>query len=158
MTPLAALARRTAEAAIAPGILTTAAVSLAGYLEDANAAAPLNAVSHIPFGEESFNEDEPTLKYTATGSALNVAAVASWAALYEFTFGRSARRGNIWAGVLGGPAVAGLAYVTDYYVVPKRLTPGFEQRLSAPSMFGVYALLGATLPLASLFAQSRGMR
>ena len=158
MTSLADLVRDTAQASVVPGVLTTAAVSLAGYLEDSNAAAPLNAVSHIPFGEESFDEDEATLKYTATGTVINVAAVASWAAVYELMFGRAARRGNTWAGILGGPAVAGLAYVTDYYVVPRRLTPGFERRLSGPSMFGIYALLGATLPLASLMAQSKDER
>jgi hypothetical protein len=64
MTALADF-RDTAQAVVAPGVLTTAAVSLAGYLEDANAAAPLNAVSHIPFGEEAF-EQEPTVKSTAT--------------------------------------------------------------------------------------------
>jgi hypothetical protein len=52
MTALADFLRDTAQAAVAPGVLTTAAVSLAGYLEDANAAAPLNAVSHIPYGEK----------------------------------------------------------------------------------------------------------
>jgi hypothetical protein len=156
MTMMVDLVRNTAQAAVVPGIFTTAAVSLAGYLEDSNAAAPLNAVSHIPFGEEAFKQDEATLKYTATGSVINVVAIASWAAAYEITFGRAARRGNTWAGVLGGAAVAGLAYVTDYYIVPTRLTPGFERRLSGPSMFGVYALLGATLPLASMIAHLRG--
>ena len=112
--------------------------------------APLNAVAHIPFGDKAFAEDGASLKYTFTGTALNVAAVASWAALYELTFGRAARRGNTMAGVLGGPAIAALAYAIDYFVVPKRLTPGFEERLSGRSMFGIYAVLGATLPVASL--------
>ena len=65
------------------------------------------------------------------------------------------RHSNTMAGVLGGPAIAALAYLTDYYVVPKRLTPGFEERLSGRSMFGIYALLGATLPLASLLFGKR---
>jgi hypothetical protein len=155
MTELSEIVRRSAQAAVAPSLLTTAAVALAGRMEDANATAPLNAVAHIPFGDKAFAEDEASLKYTGTGTALNVAAVASWAALYELTFGRAARRGNTMAGLLGGPAIAALAYVTDYYVVPKRLTPGFEERLSGPSMFGVYAALGATLPLASLLFGKR---
>jgi hypothetical protein len=142
--------RHSAQAAVAPSILTTAALAVAGRMEDANAVAPLNAVAHIPFGSKAFTEDAASLKYTATGTALNVTAVAGWAAVYELTFGRAARRGDTMAGVLGGPAIAALAYAVDYYVVPKRLTPGFEERLSGRSMFGVYALLGATLPLASL--------
>jgi hypothetical protein len=148
---MAQILQDAAEAAVIPGLATTAAVSLSGYLEDNNAAAPLNAVSHIPFGKEAFEQEDVSLKYTATGSALNAAAIASWATVYEATFGRAARRGNVAAGVLGGAAVAGLAYVVDYYVVPKRLTPGFEERLSGGSMLAVYAVLGATLPLASLW-------
>jgi hypothetical protein len=158
MTALPDLAQRIAEAAVAPAIFTTAAIPLAGYLENENAAAPLNAVSHIPFGDEAFRQDQPTLQYTATGAALNVAAMATWAAAYELLFGKAARRGNIAAGILGGAAVAGLAYVTDYYIVPKRLTPGFEERLSGRSMFGIYAVLAASLPLASLISPSRNER
>lgn len=77
--------------------------------------------------------------------------------MYELAFGRRAREGDAKAAVFGGVATAALAYVTDYYVVPKRLTPGFEKRLSAPSMLGVYAALAASLPLASL-AVGRGYR
>jgi hypothetical protein len=155
MTELREIVRHTVQGAVAPGLLTTAALAVAGQMEDAKAAAPLNAVAHIPFGEEAFAEDEASLKYTVTGTALNVAAVASWAGVYELTFGRAARRGNTMAGVLGGPAIAALAYITDYFVVPKRLTPGFEERLSGRSMFGIYAVLGATLPLASLLCGKR---
>ena len=155
MTELSEIVRHSAQAAVAPGLLTTAAVAIAGQVDGANAAAPLNAVAHIPYGDEAFSEDEASLKYTGTGTALNLAAVASWAAVYELTVGRAARRGNTLAGILGGPAIAALAYVTDYYIVPKRLTPGFEERLSGRSMFGVYAVLGATLPLASLLFGKR---
>lgn len=52
--------------------------------------------------------------------------------------------------LLGGAAVAAVAYVTDYYFVPKRLTPGFEKRLSGPAMFAVYATLALSLPIAAL--------
>jgi hypothetical protein len=86
---------------------------------------------------------------------LNTLAVASWAAVYEGLFGSAARRGNTAAAVLGGISVAGLAYVTDYYVVPRRLTPGFEKRLSAPSMLAVYATLALTLPIASLLGRGK---
>jgi hypothetical protein len=155
MTEFSEIVRRSAQAAVAPSLLTTAALAIAGRMEDANATAPLNAVAHIPFGDKAFAEDKPSLKYTLTGAALNVAAVASWAALYELTFGRSARRGNAMAGLFGGPAISALAYITDYFVVPKRLTPGFEERLSGRSMFCIYAVLGATLPLASLLFEKR---
>jgi hypothetical protein len=40
--------------------------------------------------------------------------------------------------------------VTDYYVVPKRVTRGFEKRLSDPALFGVYAALALSLAAGSL--------
>jgi hypothetical protein len=155
MSGMSEIVRHSVQAAVAPGVLTTVAIAAAGQLENGSMAAPLNAVAHIPFGDKAFRRDAASLKYTATGAALNVAAVASWSAVYELTFGRAARQGSVMAGIVGGPAIAALAYLTDYYVVPKRLTPGFEERLTAGSMFGIYAVLGATLPLASLLFGKR---
>lgn len=128
---------------------TTAAVALCGERDDANPIAPINAISHILWGDKAARQEDASIQYTLAGVALNSAAVLSWAAVYELTFGQLARKGNFAAAVLGGASVAGLAYVTDYYIVPKRLTPGFEKRLSPRSMFAVYATLAATLPLAS---------
>lgn len=133
---------------------TTAAVAICGHAEEGNVVAPLNAVSHILWGDKAAWQDDISVRYTLTGVALNTAAVTSWSAVYELAFGQVARRGHIAPAVLGGIAVAGLAYVTDYYIVPKRLTPGFEKRLSSPSMFAVYATLALSLPWAAL-AESR---
>jgi hypothetical protein len=51
--------------------------------------------------------------------------------------------------------VTALAYVTDYVVVPKRLNPGFEQRLSSKSLFGAYAVLAASLALSAFATRQR---
>ena len=52
-----------------------------------------------------------------------------------------------------GSAVAGIAYVVDYYRVPKRLTPGFEKQLSNSALFGIYATLAASLALGGSIAR-----
>lgn len=44
-----------------------------------------------------------------------------------------------------GAAVSTLACVTDYHVVPKRLTPGFELRLPAGALAAAYAALALGL-------------
>lgn len=150
MSLLADLVTRTLQTAGPATAATTAAVAACGSFDDGNAVAPINAVSHIAWGDEAAEQDDASYKYTLSGATLNAAAVASWAAVYELGFGRRARQGNVKAAIVGGLATAALAYVTDYYLVPKRLTPGFEKRLSAPSMFAVYAALAASLPLASL--------
>jgi hypothetical protein len=105
--------------------------------------------------DEAAEHDEVSAKYTLAGATLNAAAITSWAAVYELGFGRAARRGNVSRALLGGVATAAVAYVVDYYVVPRRLTPGFEKRLSSTSMFAAYAALAASLPLASLLHSKR---
>ena len=158
MSALVDLITRTLQTTGPATAATTAAVAACGAIDDGNAVAPVNAVSHIAWGDEAAEQDDASLKYTATGATLNAAAIASWAAIYELGFGRAARRGNIKTAIAGGIATAALAYVTDYYIVPKRLTPGFEKRLSSPSMFAVYAALAASLPMASLAAGLRAQR
>ena len=155
MSILAEIVTRTLQTAGPATAATSAAVAACGSFDNDSAVAPINAVSHIAWGDEAAEHDEGSLKYSATGAVLNAAAVASWAAVYELGFGRRARQGNVTAAIVGGVATAALAYVTDYYIVPKRLTPGFEKRLSSPSMFAVYATLAASLPLASLIAGRR---
>jgi hypothetical protein len=73
-----------------------------------------------------------------------------WASFYEKFFGRAADRGDVGTALLGGGLVAAAAYVTDYHVVPKRLTPGWEARISQPSLFAAYAVLALSLPLRGL--------
>jgi hypothetical protein len=147
---LSDLFSRTFSTMLPASAATTAAIAICGQLEDGNSLPALNAVSHIPWGDEAAEQEDASLKYTATGTILNTIAVGSWALVYEAVFGKAARRGQKSTAILGGIAVSGLAYVTDYYVVPKRLTPGFEKRLSPASMLAVYSALALSLPLASL--------
>jgi hypothetical protein len=129
---------------------TTMAATAFGQMEENNAIAPLNSVSHIAWGDKAAHRDGASWKYTATGTALNAAAVTSWAALYELFFGRRGARGDVGGALLGGAIVSGLAYVVDYHVVPKRFTPGFEKRLSNGALLGIYGALAAGLALGGL--------
>ncbi|WP_428305744.1 hypothetical protein [Lacipirellula sp.] len=155
MSLLVDFVARTLQTAVPATAATTAAVAACGALENDSSAAPINAVSHIAWGDEAAEHDELSAKYTLTGAALNAVAITSWAAVYELGFGRAARRGNVSRALLGGVATAAAAYVVDYYVVPRRLTPGFEKRLTPPSMVAAYAALAASLPLASLLHSKR---
>jgi predicted permease len=137
------------------GAATTLAVAGCGEWENRNAIAPLNAVSHIAWGEKAANQTEPSWKYTATGFVLNAVAIIGWATIYEWLFGRAAAKGNVAAAVAGGAAVSAIAYVTDYHVVPQRFTPGFEKRLSNSSLAAVYGALALGLAFGSLCGRSR---
>lgn len=123
---------------------TTVAAAVCGALEQESPLAPINAVSHIPWGDEAARHDELSWRYTATGVALNTAAVTSWAAIYEWGCGHLADD-DVQGALAGGAMVSALAYLTDYHVVPERLTPGFEKRLSNRSLLGIYATLALSL-------------
>lgn len=145
--------------ALATGKLTTllsaAAIAISGKAEGNNPVAPINAVSHILFGEKAAHEEKPSLKYTGTGLLLHDAACTSWAALHEQLFGRAVSEGNQTAAFAGGGLVALIAYITDYHLVPKSVTPGLERRLSNRSLLFVYTMLALGLALGSLLSSSR---
>ena len=89
-----------------------------------------------------------------TGVALHVGACIFWAVFYEKLFGRVADRGELPTALLGGAAVATAAYVTDYRVVPKRLTPGWESRVNGRSLAAIYTVLALSLPLRGLLRRN----
>ena len=126
--------------ALASGALAGSASALVaawrGRRETGFATSPLNATSHIVWGREAAHHDSASFKYTATGLALHYGSAVFWALMYEMLPGPAALR---------AAATTGLAYVTDYHVVPKRLTPGFELRLSKPSLAAIYIALAVGL-------------
>jgi hypothetical protein len=123
------------------GTAAALAASFAGRREVGAYAAPLNATSHILWGDAAARRDSASAKYTGTGALLHYGAAIFWALLYEALPGRAPMR---------AAATAVTAYVVDYHVVPRRLTPGFEMRLSAPALAGVYLALGLGLWAASI--------
>jgi hypothetical protein len=130
--------------------VTTAAVAIAGRRDSGSALAPINATSHVLHGSKAAAVTDADIGHTALGFVINTGAAVFWAALYEKAFGAAAERGDIAEAWLGGKAVAGLAYMTDYHAVPKRLTPGWEYRISERSLMAVYAALALSLPVRGL--------
>lgn len=134
------LLSQTVQTGATAAIATTAVAAICGVIEDQNPVAPINAISHIAWGDEAAEHDELSVQYTATGVALNTMAVVGWAGIYELILSQQAKRS--WMNALvGGAAVSGLAFITDYCLVPKRVTPGFEKRLSNRSLLAIYTAL-----------------
>jgi hypothetical protein len=132
---------------------TTLAVAALGQVEEGEPLAPVNAVSHIAWGDEAAQQTGVSTKYTLAGLALNTAAVTSWAVIYHALFGR--RPKTPLSAAMGAAATSALAYVTDYHVVPKRFTPGFEKRLSNKSLAVTYGVLAAGLAVEGLLSRKR---
>jgi len=136
-------------------VATTLTAAACGAIERGNPAVPLNAVSHIAWGETAARRRKVSMKYTGVGVALNAAAMLSWAAFHHVVFTPANRRPGAVEGVMRGVGTAAIAYVVDYHVVPKRLTPGFEKRLSGWSILSVYAALAVSLAVGERLAVSR---
>jgi hypothetical protein len=135
--------------AIAAGAVSITA-AICGKRESGSAIGSVNASSHAIFGPEAQHTQGPDLKHTPLGAFINAGASVFWAVLYEKAFGAAADRGDVTKALAGGAAIAGLAYVTDYHLVPKRLTPGWEARISSDSLLLVYAALALSLPVRGL--------
>ena len=137
------------------GSAASAAVAMAcSRLENAHAARPPNAVTHIYDGGAPRAADGRGGRNTALGLAIHTGASIWWALFYEQLFGARARRSAAHA--LGGAgAIAAAAYVVDYFIVARRFRPGFEAFLSPRSMFAVYAALAVGFAAASLSSRER---
>lgn len=118
-------------------------------------AAPINAISHVLWGEQAARAARPDIRHTVPAVAINEGASILWAALYERAFGHLAENGQVARALLGGAGVAALAYLVDYHVVPKRLTPGWEYHLGRRPLAAVYAALALSLPVRGLLRALR---
>jgi hypothetical protein len=137
------------EKGVLPGILAGAATSivaaLRGRSDSGSALAPINAPSHVVWGDRAATVERATWRHTALGYLINTGAGVFWASVFQKLFARAAARRGVVGALAGGAATAAIAYLTDYHLVPKRLTPGYEKRVSGRSLFLIYAVLALTL-------------
>jgi hypothetical protein len=136
------------------GLVTMATVALAGMREARSGIGPINATSHVIWGDKAGTTNTVDLKHTLPGVLINGAAGVFWALAHELVKTRL-RRGGPAATIAGGAAVAGAAYLVDYHVIPRRLSPGWELRLSRGSVALGFVALGLSLVAAEL-ARRRG--
>ena len=137
------------------GVLSTAVLAVAGVRQAGSAVAPTNAISHWFWGEESLHAQRPSLRHTLTGYVTHHVASVFWAALYSRVYGQRESARKLPQALAGGLATSALACFVDYQLTPKRLTPGFEHRLSTGAMVAVYGALTAGFALGSVLLQPR---
>jgi hypothetical protein len=136
-------------------VASTAAAILAARAQAIPAAGAVNAVSHWAWGDAAAaRQDRVSVRYTLTGLLTNHAASIFWAFFYERL---RPRAGALTPGgaLARGAAVSGIAYLVDYHVVPRRLTPGYELRLSNRSLALIYGAIALALPLCDLLRRRR---
>lgn len=138
-----------------PGALASVASSgvlaLRAKREAGSAFAGTNATSHCLWGDEAFERDAPSWKYTLVGYAIHHASSIFWAALFERTAFKVLERQSVGSTVAAAAAASAVACFVDYRLTPKRLQPGFEERVSRGSLALVYAAFGIGLAAGALF-------
>ena len=137
------------------GLFSAVVLLVTGKRETGSAVAPVNAESHWLWGDESLREDRPTWRHTLTGIVTHQLSTVFWATLYALVRGHRRAVNAVPEALLGGIATSAAAAAIDYTLVPKRLTPGFEHRLSTRSMFGVFAALAGGIALGALLLRNR---
>lgn len=138
------------------GLASLAVLALGGRLERGRPWGPVNAPSHWVWGDKALKQDEPTPRYTATGLVVHQLAAAFWGVLHEWLLGRPEKARAPRTLLRDAAMTTTVAAVVDLGIVPHRLTPGFQHRLSVPGLVGVYFLFALGLALGSSVAGRRG--
>lgn len=136
--------------------LSLAVMAAAGRRDAGSAAAPVNAVSHWLWGEDALREDHATVRHTLVGYLTHHLSAIFWAVLYARLWGHRPQAKSLPQAVAGGVATTAIASAIDYGLVPRRLQPGFEQRLSTPSTVAAFGAIAIGLALGALLLRERG--
>ncbi len=145
---------RALKRSVVPGALASLASTLAlaarGKREAGSMFSGVNAVSHWIWGEPATRADRPSLKHTLVGYLIHHGCSMFWAVLFEKTCCRTLDKKELSGTTAVAAAATAVACVTDYQLTPRRLRPGFEERLSRPSLLLVYAAFGIGLAAGAL--------
>jgi len=139
-------------------LAVTATAVVCGRAEGQSAWRPINAISHIAWGRKAAQKSMLTARYTGVGLLLNGVACGFWAWLYRHCRRSMQFPDSFLFSVGSGIAISALAYVTDYYVVPRRFTPGFELTLPRRSFPWLYGALAVGLFTPDVMASGRSKR
>ena len=141
-------------AGTAAALLSAAVRTRRGEVELGAPAAPINATTQWLYGEQALRADRPSLRHTLIGALTHWASSLLWASMFEYIVRRDGppSAARIVAGAAG---VAATAAVVDFKVVPARFSPGFEHRVSKPSLTATYVAFAGGLALAGWILRRR---
>ncbi len=131
-------------------LLSTLALAVLGKGEAGSAFAPTNAISHWIWGDKAARRDQPSLRYTLTGYMIHHASATFWAVLFERIMGKRLDSKKLATTLPASLAASAVACFVDYQMTPERLKPGYERRLSRPSLALVYGAFAIGLAAGAL--------
>lgn len=151
---------RALKQSVLPGALASLASTLVlaarGKREAGSMFAGVNAVSHWLWGDKAMRADRPSLKHTLVGYLIHHGASMFWAALFEKSCCKTLDKKDAAATATVAAAASAVACFTDYQLTPARLRPGYEERLSRPSLLMVYAAFAVGLAAGAYLNRCEG--
>lgn len=154
MSLIARIAARAIMSGSTASVLSTLTLAGCGARDCHSAFAPVNAISHWLWRDTALRQQRPSLRYTFTGYVIHHSMSIFWALAYEALLHKRRRDSPSWHPCAAGLGVAATACLVDLKATPRRLTPGFERRLSGRSLAVVYAAFGIGLALTHLARRS----
>lgn len=137
-------------------LLSLTAIALLSRAEGRDASRPINATSHVLWGDDEAIRDGIDTRRTLPGLLINIGAGFFWGAVYALLAPRpSGRTGTDLVGRAFATSL--LAAIIDYGLIPKRLRPGWELALRARSVALALAAMGAGLAAGGLAARDTGL-
>jgi len=114
---------------------------------DGAPASGTNAASQWVWGRKAKEQRGVSARYTLLGFSIHHTSSLFWATGYELWKRDSDPPERQ---VAKAASISALAYLVDYHVVPSRLSPGFDRRISGLGMVATYSAFAAGLcmPLA----------
>jgi hypothetical protein len=137
----------------AASALSTVALAALGKADAGSPFAPTNAISHWIWGEKAARRDLPSMRYTALGYLIHHLSATFWAVLFERFMGEKLDRLARAPTLAAATATSAIACFVDYKLTPQRLQPGYEKRLSKPSLAVVYGAFALGLAAGALMSR-----
>lgn len=134
-------------------LVSTAALSLLARTEGKSAYQATNATSHWLHGDAAASHAEADVAHTALGYGTHHASAVFWALPFQMWLAARPPRSRLEL-LRAASAVAAIAAVVDYVVVPRRVTPGWELVLSRRSMVATYGATAIGLAAGALLARN----
>jgi hypothetical protein len=136
-------------------LLSTLALAVLGKAGTGSMFAPTNAISHWIWGDKAARRDAASMRYTLPGYLIHHASATFWAVLFERFVGKVLDQENTPKTLQAATAASALACFVDYRLTPRRLQPGYEMRLSKPSLAVVYAAFGVGLAAGAILCRRK---
>ncbi len=139
------------------GSVASAAISVALAMlarrEGKHALQPINATSHWLHGKRAGRVRKADISHTLVGYLTHHASAIFWAVLFEGLLGR--RRASLLSIAGKAAATSAIAGAVDYGLMPKRLTPGWENAVSNRSVRTAFVVMALGLAAGALLSRRR---